>query len=65
MVDKILGKQEIVLKPLETHYRAVRGLSGAAVLGDGTVILVVDIVGIIQIIREMERLEVNLKMEHV
>ena len=54
IVNKIIGKQEIVMKPLEEHYRAVRGLSGAAILGDGTVILITDVFGIIQIVREIE-----------
>lgn len=54
IVDNILGKQEIVLKSLEENYRSVRGLSGAAILGDGNVILVMDILGVIQILKEVE-----------
>ncbi|MDM7926622.1 MAG: chemotaxis protein CheW, partial [bacterium] len=45
-VDRIGGKHEVVLKPLETHYRSVKGLSGAALLGDGSVVLVVDVMEI-------------------
>jgi two-component system chemotaxis sensor kinase CheA len=54
IVNQIVGKQEIVMKPLEEHYRAVRGLSGAAILGDGTVILITDVFGIMQIVRDIE-----------
>jgi two-component system, chemotaxis family, sensor kinase CheA len=46
-VDRIAGKHEIVLKPLETHYRSVKGLSGAALLGDGSIVLVADVVEIV------------------
>lgn len=42
MVDRVLSKQDVMLKPLETHYRSVKGISGAAVLGDGRIILVLD-----------------------
>lgn len=49
MVDNILGEQEIVLKPLEKHYAAIPGLSGAAILGDGKIVLVLDVVSLIQL----------------
>ncbi|MBN2414478.1 chemotaxis protein CheA [bacterium] len=42
IVDRILGKQDVMLKPLETHYRSVNGISGAAVMGDGSIVLVID-----------------------
>ena len=58
IVNKIIGKQEIVMKPLEEHYKAVRGLSGAAILGDGTVILITDVFGIMQIVRDIEETSV-------
>ncbi|MBN2102901.1 chemotaxis protein CheA [bacterium] len=55
IVDRIMGKQEIVMKPLEEHYKSIRGVSGAAILGDGTVILIADVLGIIQIVRDIEK----------
>ncbi|NQT24968.1 chemotaxis protein CheA [candidate division KSB1 bacterium] len=54
IVDRIIGKQEIVLKSLEENYKSVRGISGAAILGDGTIILVMDIIGVIHILKEIE-----------
>ena len=57
IVDDILGKQEIVLKSLEENFRSVRGISGAAILGDGQVVLVIDILSMIQIFKEMETLK--------
>ena len=52
IVDDILGKQEIVLKSLENNYKSIQGLSGAAILGDGSIILVIDTIKMIQIYRE-------------
>lgn len=46
MVDELLGQQQVVIKSLETNYERVAGLSGATILGDGTVSLILDISGI-------------------
>ena len=42
-VDHIIGKQQIVIKTLGNMYRNVEGLSGATILGDGTVALILDV----------------------
>ncbi|WP_269530843.1 chemotaxis protein CheW [Chitinimonas sp. BJYL2] len=42
-VDELLGQQQVVVKNLESNYRRVRGISGATILGDGRVALIVDI----------------------
>lgn len=49
MVDELLGQQQVVIKSLETNFKRVNGLSGATILGDGTVALIVDITGIIRL----------------
>ena len=41
------GIQEVVLKSLERNFRAIRGLSGASILGDGRVSLILDVDAII------------------
>jgi len=41
-VDELLGQQQVVVKNLETNYRRVPGVSGATILGDGRVALIVD-----------------------
>jgi len=46
MVDDLLGQQQVVIKSLETNYERVAGLSGATILGDGTVSLILDISGL-------------------
>ncbi len=43
IVDELLGMQEAVLKSLEKNFRPVPGLSGASILGDGRVSLILDI----------------------
>ena len=42
-VDELLGQQQVVIKSLETHYRRVPGMSGATILGDGRVALILDV----------------------
>jgi two-component system, chemotaxis family, sensor kinase CheA len=43
LVDELVGQQQVVVKSLETHFRKVPGLSGATVLGDGAVALILDV----------------------
>ncbi len=43
IVDELIGMQEVVLKSLEKNFRTVEGLSGASILGDGRVSLILDV----------------------
>ena len=43
LVDELIGMQEVVLKSLEKNFRAIPGLSGASILGDGRVSLILDV----------------------
>lgn len=47
VVDDLLGQQDIVIKPLGAVFKSLRGISGAADLGDQRTILVMDAGGII------------------
>ncbi|MDB6008133.1 MAG: chemotaxis protein CheA [Gammaproteobacteria bacterium] len=47
-VDDLLGQQQVVIKSLEANYGHVEGVSGATILGDGSVALILDVAGIIQ-----------------
>jgi chemosensory pili system protein ChpA (sensor histidine kinase/response regulator) len=42
VVEKLLGGREIVIKSLGTHLKRVRGISGATLLGDGSVVLILN-----------------------
>ena len=46
-VDELLGQQQVVIKSLQTNFRRVRGISGATILGDGRVAMILDIAGLI------------------
>lgn len=48
VVDDLLGQQQVVIKSLEENYKKVPGISGATILGDGTVALIIDISSIDQ-----------------
>lgn len=54
VVDEILGNIQTVIKPLDRLYRNAPGISGASVMGDGSVALVIDVPGIIQRARRDE-----------
>ncbi|MFC6441087.1 chemotaxis protein CheA [Pseudobowmanella zhangzhouensis] len=41
-VDALLGQQQVVIKSLERHYRPVPGISGATIMGDGRVAMILD-----------------------
>ncbi|MDH5258106.1 MAG: chemotaxis protein CheA [Gammaproteobacteria bacterium] len=51
-VDDLLGQQQVVIKSLETNFRPVEGISGATILGDGTVALILDVSGLINLSRQ-------------
>lgn len=48
VVDDILGQAQTVIKPLSRHHRGVPGLSGAFIMGDGSVALILDISALAQ-----------------
>jgi len=41
-VDDLVGQHQVVIKSLETNYRRVKGVSGATIMGDGKVALILD-----------------------
>ncbi len=43
LVDELLGQQQVVVKNLESNYRRVDDVSGATIMGDGRVALILDI----------------------
>lgn len=42
-VDELISQNQVVIKSLEAHYRRVEGISGATIMGDGKVALIIDI----------------------
>jgi len=49
LVDDLLGQQQVVIKSIRENYRPVHGVSGATILGNGTVSLILDISGLIKL----------------
>ena len=49
LVDDLLAQQQVVIKSLEANYQRVEGISGATILGDGTISLIIDIQGVINL----------------
>ncbi len=48
VVDELLGQQEIVIKSLGEYLGAVPGVAGSTIMGDGRVIMIIDIVHLIK-----------------
>ncbi len=48
-VDDLIGQQQVVVKSLEANYQQVEGVSGATILGDGSVALILDVPGIFRL----------------
>lgn len=42
-VSRLVGQQQVVVKNLEANYRRVHGVSGATIMGDGSVALILDV----------------------
>ena len=57
VVDQVIGEHQTVIKSLGKVYQHTKGLSGATILGDGTVALILDIN---QLVKDAEFLEVEL-----
>ncbi len=54
VVDHIVGNHQTVIKPLGKLYKKIEGLSGASILGDGSVALILDIFKLSDFIRKLD-----------
>jgi two-component system, chemotaxis family, sensor kinase CheA len=52
-VDELVGQQQVVVKNLESNYRKVAGISGATILGDGGVALILDVAALLRSSRQL------------
>lgn len=52
-VDELVGQQQVVVKNLESNYRKVAGISGATILGDGGVALILDVTALLRSSRQL------------
>ncbi len=52
LVDEILRQQEVAIKPLDRLLKSVRGFSGATILGDGKIALILDVNSLIEDLKD-------------
>lgn len=62
-IDDLLGQQHVVIKSLEKNYRKVIGISGATILGDGTVALILDVQGVVSLYKAPSLARINIANE--
>ncbi|MDD3056138.1 MAG: chemotaxis protein CheA [Aliarcobacter sp.] len=54
-IDEFLNQHQVVVKPLDKNFRSVQGIGAATVRGDGSIGLILDVVGIINAQLKVER----------
>lgn len=52
LVDDLLSQQQVVIKSLKSNYKNIEGISGATILGDGSVSMILDVPGLIRRVSE-------------
>ena len=55
VVDNVIGEHQTVIKSLGRMYRDMKGISGATILGDGTVALILDMGMLLQSVETLDR----------
>ncbi len=63
-VDELVGQLQVVLKSLEANYRRVKGVSGATILGDGRVALILDAAYLVSVAHSTAREIIHVAGEH-
>ncbi len=56
VVDALLGQQEVVIKSLGEYLGAIKAISGSTIMGDGSVIMIVDVAELVQMVYETHRI---------
>lgn len=51
VVDNLINEQEIIVKPLSSILRGIKGFSGSTILGDGRTVLILDVLGLLKAIK--------------
>ncbi|BCA80676.1 chemotaxis protein CheA [Desulfuromonas sp. AOP6] len=57
VVDHVIGEHQTVIKSLGRFYRGIEGVSGATILGDGSVALILDIASLLKAVEQEKQLE--------
>jgi two-component system chemotaxis sensor kinase CheA len=51
-VDEVIGQQEIAIKPLDRLLKGIRGFSGATILGNGKIALILDVNSLVEDLKD-------------
>ncbi|HYD57857.1 MAG TPA: chemotaxis protein CheA [Burkholderiales bacterium] len=54
LVDALLGQEQVVIKTLEANYRRVSFVAGATILGEGRVVLILDVASLVRAARQRQ-----------
>ena len=57
LVDALLGQEQVVIKTLEANYRKVPCVAGATILGEGRVVLILDIASLVRSVRQQPQVQ--------
>jgi len=57
VVEELIGSQEIVVKSIGSYIGQVEGVSGATILGDGSVALILDVTGVFKLAQNLPSIE--------
>ncbi|QOG11381.1 chemotaxis protein CheA [Arcobacter sp. FWKO B] len=64
-IDEFLHQHQVVVKPLDKNFRSVEGIGAATVRGDGSIGLILDILGIIDAQKKIDRHDLEFKKKKV
>jgi len=64
-IDEFLHQHQVVVKPLDKNFRSVEGVGAATVRGDGSIGLILDIMGIIEVQKKTEKQNLNVKEQNL
>ena len=64
-IDEFLHQHQVVVKPLDKNFRTVEGIGAATVRGDGSIGLILDIIGIIEAQKKTEKTSLKSREDHL
>ncbi|MFG1495879.1 chemotaxis protein CheA [Saccharospirillum sp. HFRX-1] len=57
LADRLIGQQQVVIKSLEQHFKRIKGVSGATIMGDGHIALILDLASLAKGMKEIPAME--------
>lgn len=63
VVDELIGQEDVVIKSISDNYRNVAGITGASIMGDGSVSLILDVASMMSMLTGRSESEINAALE--